>query len=275
MSAGDIARHVAGASTSLRPRPTRPFGTPPALVPSHRTRWLDIGRTVPAHSEELFERVVCGVDGTSEGLDAARQAGRLVNRLGVLSLVSICDTALAAETGYLGADVVDQVREEAEQALGHARRAVGGVAVEQRLVEGSRLGGFCEELTRANATLAVVGTHGHNRFTSIALGHVTAFALRHAPCSVLVAKRSARPQLFPGSIVCGVDGTRQSERAAHAAAYLKARFGARLRFVVAEDGKSVGFRAASRAVVDPSDVEILPGNRFIVGVIGFFGVFLV
>ena len=44
------------------------------------------------------------------------------------------------------------------------------------------------ELTEQDATLAVVGTHGHSRMSEILLGGVVGELLHDAPCSVLVAR---------------------------------------------------------------------------------------
>jgi nucleotide-binding universal stress UspA family protein len=117
-------------------------------------------------------------------------------------------------------------------------------------------------IDRTEASLLVVGSHGHRRAAEIVLGGVSGELLHAAPCSVLVSRATAAPELFPRAIVAGVDGSPASERALSIAEGLAARFRAPLRVVTALRGKGIDpARVRSRApfaeVVDERPVDAL------------------
>jgi nucleotide-binding universal stress UspA family protein len=71
------------------------------------------------------------------------------------------------------------------------------------------------------------------------LGSVATSILRQAPCSVLVARASGDTPWSPGSIVVGMDGSREAAAAAETAAELEDRFGASVRLIAARGGSPV------------------------------------
>ncbi len=88
----------------------------------------------------IFERVVCGVDGTPEGLAAARQGARLASPAGQLTLVTVVESNVAVHGGWRATALADQLRVEAEQALEEARAAIAAARqVETRLLDGALL----------------------------------------------------------------------------------------------------------------------------------------
>jgi len=90
-----------------------------------------------------------------------------------------------------------------------------------------------DEIERSDATLAVVGCRGFSRPIGITRGAPTTTVVHEAPCSVLVARPTDEPSSWPRTIVAGLDGTPESERAVVVARLLAARLGARLYVVTA------------------------------------------
>lgn len=179
----------------------------------------------------IFDRVVCGVDPSEAGEVAAKLAARVTEPSGELALVTVDDPSVAVHAGWLMSNVMEQLAIEAEQAIERGRAvATPAHQVETRLFEGNPLDCLLGEIRRWNATLAVVGTHGHSRAVGIALGSVATHLLHEAPCSVLVA-RPPRDEWWPRTIVVGIDGSPASAEAAAAARRLAERFGSTLRFV--------------------------------------------
>jgi nucleotide-binding universal stress UspA family protein len=193
--------------------------------------------TDAAPAPRLFERVVCGVDGSPESVEAARQAAALLEEGGSLTLVAVADLAVAAEAGFLASQVDAELRAEAEAALAAASDAIAGrCAVETRLFEGRVPVTIVDEIRRSGATLAVVGSHGVKRAVGILLGGVATTLLHDSPCSVLVARAPAKGEWRPRAIAVGVDGSEAADRALEVATALGRRFAAPVRRVLGTEG---------------------------------------
>jgi nucleotide-binding universal stress UspA family protein len=191
----------------------------------------------------LFGRVVAGVDGSEPGFEAARQAARLVapdGRLEVFTAVYLVEANLA---GWSAERIADELWQEAGDTIRKGTE-IAGPRAEPHVVNGPPFQSLMLELKEKDATLAVVGTHGHSRLSEIVIGGVVGELLHNAPCSVLVARPPAAGALFPRAIVAGVDGSPESAAAAAAARYLAKRFAAPLTVVTALDGKDVDLGAA-------------------------------
>jgi len=83
-----------------------------------------------------------------------------------------------------------------------ARIAKGGRSVRARVVLGRPATVIVSEAEQLGADLVVVGSRGHGALASFALGSVAAEVVDHAPCPVLVARRSSL-----GPVVLGADGS--------------------------------------------------------------------
>lgn len=210
--------------------------------------------TPPLPAATIFDRVVCGVEGSDAGIAAARAAARVASTDGSLTLVSVEDPSLAVHAGWRLAHVAEELAGEAETALERAAaEATPGHPVETRLVAGDPVRCLLAEVEQANATLLVVGSHGHGRAAGIALGSVTTYVLHEAPCAVLVARVPVDFERWPRSLVVGVDGSPESEAAWAAAEQLAGRFGSELRAVVATGDGGVDLDAARRVVPEVED----------------------
>ncbi len=186
----------------------------------------------------MFTRVVAGVDGSEPGFEAARQAARLVSPDGWLELFTAVYLAEANLSGWSAPRIRAALRQEASEAVRKAAEIVGPGA-ESRLVNGPPLQSLMHELKEREATLAVVGTHGHSRLSEIVIGGVAGELLHNAPCSFCIARPPAAEARFPRTLVAAVDGSPQSAAAVAVARYLAERFAAGLSLVTALGAKTV------------------------------------
>jgi nucleotide-binding universal stress UspA family protein len=183
----------------------------------------------------LFERVVVGVDGGEEALEAVRQAARLVSPTGGLEVLTAVDSGKAAMAGFRASAIAARLEQDAVEAVRTALELAGPVAT-SRVVSGETAAALLRELEDAHATLVAVGTHGHSRLSEILIGGVTGELLHRAPCSVLVARKSTGVSPFPQSVVAGTDGSAHAETAVAVAHGLAERFDAALHVVTALGG---------------------------------------
>lgn len=209
-----------------------------------------------AHTEKstlgaaIFGRVLVGIDGSPESVEAARQAATLAH--GPVTLLAAYDLVrgLVGGVGPATPAMVDEaaLRATAEERLELARDALGGTAA-MKVGEGRPWDLLLHEIDRAGSTLVAVGSHGHSRPVGIVIGSTATELIHKAPCSVLVA----RPALgaFPRRIVVGVDGSDESLAAYDVAQALARRFEARLTPVV----------ASLENEIDPDAIEQQVGMR--------------
>jgi nucleotide-binding universal stress UspA family protein len=209
---------------------------------------------------EIFGRVLCGIDGTPESLEALRQADSLRDPSGRLTVVTALELASTAEAGWAATGAAAQLEAAAALALEAARAEVPGADL--RCVEGRADQVLSAEAERLDATLVAVGTHGIRRLVGVAIGSVTTMVLREAPCSVLVARARAEGEEQLGAIVVGVDGSPQSELAAAVAFQLGERFGVEVRPVTV-GGDGVDRNAVEAIVPDAVVTEGRPVEALI------------
>ena len=189
-----------------------------------------------------FTRVLVGIDGSQQALEAARQAALLQDIGGRLTLFSAWDTAPPV-VGGTGTEIPyyfdpELQRTTAEKALAAARAYVAPYAAATvKLVRGAPVRELLDEIERDDDTLVAVGSSGAGRLLGIVEGAVATEIIHRAPCAVLVARPAATR--FPSRIVVGVDGSIGSAAAYATALYLSRRFDADLRTVVAWGGKGV------------------------------------
>ncbi len=212
-------------------------------------------------------RIVCGVDGSTESLEAVRQADVLLDEGGRLVLVSAADltdaihfqiaptAAHAARRALAKAEELDRHAQEAlERARGEVVRAA---EVETAQAAGEPARCLLETTASEGADLVVVGTHGLGRMRGIALGSVATRVLHRAPCSVHVARRPQEGTWSPRAIVVGGDGSAASETALAVARALGSRLGATVEAVTIEHN-----RAAHGLVEAAAGADLLVvGNR--------------
>ena len=178
---------------------------------------------------QLFERILCGVDGTPAGLDAVRQAVRLQSEHGNVFLVAAAKLARAVHAGMAAPHAAGLLLSDAEAALAEAQEIAPSAS--SKLLDGDPAAVMLNQAESERVTLIAVGSHGRRRAAGLLLGTVAARMLRDAPCSVLVAREAGDIEAWPQTVVAGVDGSLESAAAFAVARSLAARFGGSVRAV--------------------------------------------
>ena len=177
----------------------------------------------------VFERILCGVDGTPASLVAVRQTLRLQGEHGSLLLSAVANLALAAHAGMAAPHAAELLQQEAEAALAEAQAIAPSAS--STLLDGDPVAVLLRQAETERATLIAVGSHGRRRAASLLLGSVAARVLRDATCSVLVARPAGDVDKWPQTVVAGVDGSLESAAAVSVARSVAARFGGSVRAV--------------------------------------------
>lgn len=186
----------------------------------------------------VFKRILVGVDGGRLSFDACRQASLLACPETVIeaATVTLFPPATAAALG--ARELAASLEETAGSALLAAGRILGPHA-ELRRLEGVTVDALLEEVKRTEPTLLAIGAPEHPRVEEIVFGGVGGELLHHARCSVLLARPVPDEASFPRSIVVGLDGSEQSERANAVAREIAARRHSTVQGMVALGGKRV------------------------------------
>ena len=188
----------------------------------------------------IFERIVCGVDGGAAGFEALRQATLLRSDGARILAITVCEAHLSERAGPAAGRPASEARERPSAAREEAWELIRDVPLaDARVVEGRPVPALLEALDREAATLIAVGTHGGGHVAGMLLGNVATSMLQQAPCSVLVSRGSEDTAWSPGSIVIGMDGSREALVSAVIAAELGDRFGATVRTIAAQGGPRV------------------------------------
>jgi nucleotide-binding universal stress UspA family protein len=214
----------------------------------------------------VFDRIVCGIDGTPESLEAVRQARALACEDSTLCLFHAVDLAPALAVAWAAPAAASSMTIGAREALDEAAELVPGAST--RSVDGPPVACLLEEIEREGATLVAVGTHGTPRAEGILLGATTTRMLHEAPCSVLVTRAPDEGDFVPRSIVVGVDGSDESACAAAAALEIGSRLGASVAGLTALGGKDVHLDTARTLVPDLRVEDRSPVDALVAGAEG-------
>lgn len=202
--------------------------------------------TFPGTAEAVFARVLVGVDGSPEALEALRQAALVQSPDGELALVAAWSVPpplvapLTMVPSYDGEAEAARMQADAalREASGHVKPTSATVA------QGFAAQVLLDRIEREHDTLVALGSHGQNRAAGILVGSTVTELVHRAPCSVLVARAGTDPW-FPRRIVVGVDGSPSSALAYAAARQLCERVDGDLSVVVAEGGDAIDLAAVS------------------------------
>jgi universal stress protein A len=212
-----------------------------------------------ASKAQLFERILCGVDGTPASLVAVRQALRLQGEHGSILLLAVANLARAVHAGMAAPHAAELLQHEAEAALAEAQAIAPSAS--SKLLDGDPVAVLLRQAETERTTLTAVGSHGRRRAAGLLLGTVAARMLRDAPCSVLVA-RARDVEAWPRTVVAGVDGSLESAAAFTVARSLAARFGGSVRAVASTRDQLD--REAARAIAPELEEHGEPAVKVLV-----------
>ena len=207
-----------------------------------------------AREAQLFDRILCGVDGTPASLDAVRRALRLQVEHGSVLLLTVANFAQAAHAGMAASHAAELMQNEAEAALADAQSIAPSAS--SKLLDGDPAAVMLTQAEIDRATLIAVGSHGRRRVAGLLLGTVAARMLRDAPCSVLVARTVRDAEAWPRTVVAGVDGSLESAAAFTVARSLATRFGGSVRVVASTKDQLDG--EAARAIAPELEEQGVP-----------------
>jgi nucleotide-binding universal stress UspA family protein len=188
----------------------------------------------------IFDRVVCGIDGTDESREAVSQVARLAPVSGRVILCSVWNMGASIAMGWSPAiaGTASFPKEELTAAVNATRELLPrSLARETVVVEGPPGPIMLAELERHQATLVALGSHDHRRLMGIVLGSVTTQLLHESPCPVLLA-RASQGRRFPAKVTVAADGSAESVRAVHVAAAIARRLETPFDAVVATGGEA-------------------------------------
>jgi nucleotide-binding universal stress UspA family protein len=188
-----------------------------------------------------FNRVVCFVDGSPDGLETLRQAATLRAPDGELVGVIPLDLGLAAEAGFEATHAAAQLEEEAEQARDDAAAALEGIpSAEVEIVSGRPAAALRAVAEHRHADLLAIGRHGSSRRRGLLVGSLVTEMIHEATCPVLVTRAPAGGEPWvPRTLTVGIDGSDCSLDALGVARALGERLGARVRLLAASGGKRI------------------------------------
>jgi len=169
----------------------------------------------------VFGLILAGTDGSEPAEEAVGRAAQLASVTGAaLDLAYVIDTRRPHDA---------ELEPEAEAALQRAEAIVSkeGVGATTKVVAGDPAEALLEEAADHAADLICVGPDAGLLAGTVRVGRVASHVLRHARCSVLVGREAG--STFPGSILCGVDGSASSIETAGLAARIAVAAGAELR----------------------------------------------
>ena len=228
----------------------------------------------------VFDRIVCGIDGSDESFDAVRRAGALGT--GDVVLVSCVNARAAYRSGPLGGYLLETREKEALEHLEAAGALVPRMSPEKRLLSGQPVPSILSTVDSERASMVAVGTRGHSRMAGVVFGSVTTGLLHEGTCPVLVTRRGGDLDAFPTVVVVGVDGSASSMAAMAAALDLKRRLGAEVVPVAATGGgnrppvaelnaRIDGLRVDPRSPVEALTDAAIAADLLIVGTRGVRG----
>ena len=186
-------------------------------------------------------RILCGVDGSDDGMRGAELAGSLAVALGAELVLAHVIASPGRRVVRVGAHAVaDEKHDDSRVArlLAETAERIGIEAVRTRWVEARR---ETEGLLRAaeveRPALIVLGARGRSALGTVLLGSVSAELPLRASCPVVVLPRDAPVPVFDAAtglqhtIVCGVVDSEDGQAAARVAGDLARALDARLRLV--------------------------------------------
>lgn len=225
-------------------------------VPTRSSSGVDeqVDERVEDEATDVFDRVVAGLDGSVEALEAARQ-GCLLAPSRPVALVFGADVLREAVAAREVPALAHLMRSDGHDVLADAADRLRAQGLGERITTAVEEGHVPDVLSfsvggdaRALLTLgtrwaARAETGSPETAGPFYRERVVIDSIRAVECSALVARRLAAPDSFPASVAVGVDGSQVAADAHAVAAAIAGRSGADLRVVVALGGRGADLDA--------------------------------
>ncbi len=179
--------------------------------------------------QELFDRIVCGVDGSRTSRAAVEQAVTLAGP--ATSLQFICVRSSAGQ-GRLQQSTISARRADQAVAAATSLADKAGIDAGGRIVDADDPASALIE-AGSGADLLVVASHSSSRLGGILLGSVATTAVHDAGVPVLVARSLPKGTRFPERVLVASDGSADAARAVELASRLARRHESRLYLLAA------------------------------------------
>lgn len=170
----------------------------------------------------MFRKLLCPIDFSPASDEALQFAARMAKDLDADLVVAhawyVPPLAYTGESMLI--EGLDTARKSSERLLADAKQqalAYGAPRVSTSFITGVPWAAIAELTQAQDIDLVVIGTHGRTGMSRFLLGSVAERVVRHAECSVLVARGA-----YKGfhHVVCAVDFSDPSRHAMHAAGEL-------------------------------------------------------
>lgn len=142
-----------------------------------------------------YQRILVGVDGSEQGLEAFRKAVEVARRnKGTVYVVSVVDQKVYNLMGYapLNENIIDIETNKAKEFIEECKdygASVGYTEIEGILAYGSAKDALAHQLPeKYQIDLIMVGQSGLNAVERFMLGSVSGYVIRQAPCDVLIVR---------------------------------------------------------------------------------------
>ena len=141
-----------------------------------------------------FKKILVAIDFSPPSGEAMRVAARLAAESGgALTIAHVWQLPMLGAELPMPSDIVQTMIDDAQKGLrnwtAEATKLVGR-EVTSAFVTGVPWYDLVKLLGREHFDLAVVGTHGRTGLKHVLLGSVAEKVVRHAPCAVLVVRKS-------------------------------------------------------------------------------------
>ena len=143
----------------------------------------------------MSNAIVCGIDGSPGGTEAARAAAHLSERLGLrLLVVHVAPSTVDFSAGAVVFTPVefDQHERDVERLVQRVIATEHIAAAETRVMSGDPAERLVDLADEENAAMIVVGSRGRGAFKSALLGSVSRAVIGLARCPVVVVPAESR-----------------------------------------------------------------------------------
>lgn len=176
---------VVGADAGLRQKPRIMGRVAAQLLRECDTSTLIARVPRDPDGARFPKRILCGVDGSDDALEAVRVAAWIAaDGGGELDLLHVIGVERSSRVGWSASVRDPSPGDPLDPAVALAREA--GIAPHARRILGEPGPGMVEQAKAAETDLLVMGSRGLHGLRRALLGSVSGWAAHHAPCSVLV-----------------------------------------------------------------------------------------